>query len=365
MSRYGPLYAALILFPLLAAGAVLPYVALQYRRRGTIGVGHLVLAGAFALYLVGLAFTVIVPLRPVTPDFCTLYGVDPQFTPSILLNEFQGARAQGGWAGLLGNAKFQGTVLNIFLFVPLGLFVRHMFDRGVRATVAIGFGVSMAIELTQLTGNWGLYPCSYRFFETLDIATNVAGVAIGAICAPLLRLVPAQRGLVPAASPQPVTWQRRLLAAACNAAAITLLGLLLLALAAALLELTRGQLFDSDSLSAHALRALALVLIPGTALLLVVPLAWKGRTPGEWAVLIEPATIGAGATPPPWFAIVARFLAGPAPMLIAAAAALAGITLAWLALAVAALVHTALLVRARRWRDGVELRSGMRLIDSR
>ena len=64
MSRLAPIYAAIAIFPLIAAGAALPYVALQYRRHGALGAGQLLLAGLFALYLVGLTFAVVLPLRP-------------------------------------------------------------------------------------------------------------------------------------------------------------------------------------------------------------------------------------------------------------------------------------------------------------
>ncbi len=86
----------------------------------------------------------------------------------------------------------QDLPLNVLLFVPLGMFVRYLLRRGFLATVAIGAAVSLLIELTQLTGDWGLYPCAYRFFSTSDLITNTVGAGIGAFCAPLLGLVPGQ-----------------------------------------------------------------------------------------------------------------------------------------------------------------------------
>ena len=365
MSRLGPLYAALAFFPLLAAGAALPYVAAQYRRNGTVGAGHLVLAGAFALYLVGLAFTVILPLRPVTPDFCTVYGVDPELNPLFVVDQARAARADGGLGAVIRDGDVRATVLNVFLFVPLGMLARHLLRRGFATTVVIGFAVSLLIELTQLTGNWGLYPCAYRFFATADLITNTAGAAIGAAIAPLLRLIPAQEVLAKPAEPQPVTPNRRLLAVALNGAAMLALGFVLLAVCGLLLDATRGQLFESDAFRARALRATTLVIVPGILLLLATPLVWRGQTPGEWAVLLEPAAIGAGRTPPGSVAIVLRFLSGPGPLLLAAALALLGFEPAWFALALLALLNVLFILRARRWRDGVELRIRMRLVDSR
>lgn len=45
--------------------------------------------------------------------------------------------------------------------------------------VALGGLSSLLIELTQLTGTWGLYPCPYREFDVDDLILNTAGVAIG------------------------------------------------------------------------------------------------------------------------------------------------------------------------------------------
>lgn len=365
MSRLGPLYAALAIFPLIAAGALLPYVALRYRRQGSVGIGHLALAGVFALYLVGLALVVILPLRPVTPDFCTLYGVDPEVNPLSILNEVRQQRAESGLRSVIYNPDLQGTILNVFLFVPMGLFVRHFLRRGFWLPVAIGFAASLAIELTQLTGNWGIYPCAYRFFATLDLATNTLGTAIGTIFAPLLVLVPGQESPATANEPRAVRWQRRLLAAVCNAAAIAFTGLVLLALSGLVLEVTRGQLLESDSARAHLLRAFALVVVPGLLVLLAVPLASRGRTPGEWAVLVEPATLGAGAAAVSRDLIVLRFVTGHLPLLILAAVAVAGAAVAWIALVLALAIHLVLLLQAKRFGPGVELRVGARLIDSR
>jgi glycopeptide antibiotics resistance protein len=362
LSRLGPLYAALAIFPLLALSAGLPYVAIQYRRRGTVGAGHLALAGAFGLYLIALAFFVILPLRPVTPDFCDVYGVSAQWNPFHLLNEVRYDRAVGGWHAVLGNADVQQFVLNVFLFIPLGLFVRHLRRRGVAATVAIGFGVSLLIELTQLTGNWGLYPCAYRFFETNDLFTNTLGTAIGAAMAPMLRAVPAQLILERPQDPQPVTPLRRLLAALCDLASILLAGLVLIALAGVVLEATRGQLFDSDSIRAQMLRVTALAT-PAVALLLVLPLAWGGRTLGEWAVLIRPVS-PSGRAPVPALTI-GRFLAGPAPLILLTCAGILGSTAAWYVGAGVAIVQIALVIAAPRGEIGARTRSGLVIVDSR
>ena len=259
----------------------------------------------------------------------------------------------------------QDLPLNVLLFIPLGMFVRHLLKRGFLATVAIGAGVSLAIELTQLTGDWGLYPCAYRFFSTSDLITNTLGAAIGAFCAPLLRLVPGQA--TPSAQSElgRVTPRRRFLAALCNVAMIVAAGFALLAMFGLLLDATRGQLFVSESIRSQALRAFALVLVPGTVTFLVIPLMWQGKTPGEWAVLLRPANTGPGSAAPDPTLVVARFALVQAPMLLVAAAGVAGFEFAWIVLAAMAIVQAGLVWNARDWNGSAELRLGIILQDDR
>ena len=365
MSRLGPLYAAIAIFPLIAAGAALPYVALQYRRNGSLGAGQLILASLFGLYLVGLAFAVVLPLRPVTPDFCQFFGVEPRFDPLYIVTEARIERAGGGWSAVVRNGDVQDFVLNVILFLPLGMFVRHLLSRGFLATIAIGAAASLVIELTQLTGDWGLYPCAYRFFSTSDLIANTLGAGLGAVLAPILRLVPGQSPRVDEAEQRRVTPGRRYLAALCNVALIAFAGFALLALSGLLLDASRGQLFTSESLRSQALRAGALVLAPGVIVFFLIPLAWSGRTPGEWAVLLRPANTGPGSAAPVPVIVVARFAAVQAPMLLAAAAGVAGFESAWVVLAVFAASQALFVATAKEWRGGAELRLGIQIMDSR
>jgi glycopeptide antibiotics resistance protein len=58
---------------------------------------------------------------------------------------------------------------------------------GIRRSVLLAFGLSLAAELSQLTGLWGLYPCSYRKFDVDDLLLNTSGGALGAGLAGALR----------------------------------------------------------------------------------------------------------------------------------------------------------------------------------
>ena len=141
----------------LAVVLFVPYVARQYRRRGTLGVGNVVLAFAFLLYVLGLLAYVLLPLPQLTPDFCaTSAASGPQLVPFRFLDDMAREQVGSGVVATLRNPALTQVLLNVALFVPLGMFARYMFRRGVAATALIGLGVSLAIECTQLTGDWFL-----------------------------------------------------------------------------------------------------------------------------------------------------------------------------------------------------------------
>jgi tryptophan-rich sensory protein len=92
---------------------------------------------------------------------------------------------------------------------------------------------------------------------------------------------------------------------------------------------------------------------------------WQGKTPGEWAVLLRPANTGPGSTAPQSVLVVARFALVQAPMLLAAAAGVAGFEFAWIVLAALAFVQAGLVWKAKDWNGSAELRLGIILKDDR
>lgn len=85
------------------------------------------------------------------------------------------------FAGMLDGLR--DTVLNILLFIPLGVFLPllwHKF-RGMGKTVFFGFGMSLAIELLQIF--------TYRATDVNDLITNTLGTALGFFLGKLLRRI--------------------------------------------------------------------------------------------------------------------------------------------------------------------------------
>lgn len=70
------------------------------------------------------------------------------------------------------------AIMNLVLCIVIGaMLARHSMH--LSTAVLLGFGLSLTVELTQLTGIWGIYPCAYRKFDIDDLILNTLGVAIG------------------------------------------------------------------------------------------------------------------------------------------------------------------------------------------
>jgi hypothetical protein len=301
--RLSPAFIAVLAGVVLAIALFVPYVARQYRRRGELGLGHAMLSFAGLLYCLGLLAYVTLPVPRLTVDFCARHGVrEPQLRPLRFLADVRGEATGAGVGALLHNPALTQVLMNIALFVPLGMFVRYLFRRGVLVTTLIGFAASLFIEVTQLTGNWSLFPCPYRLFDVDDLLANTLGALSGALTAPLLRLVPGQRSVtVPPGVPRRVSAGRRLLGMVCDFVLLNLLGVLFGALFRIALATVHGR-FDGeweglDTLPGFPVGApLVGTWLPWLLVFVVVPLAGNGTSPGQRVVMLDALTAD-GARP--------------------------------------------------------------------
>lgn len=69
-------------------------------------------------------------------------------------------------------------VANVLFFALVGWFLATQ-TRRAGVALMLGAGVSGVIEISQLSGLYGIYPCAYRTFETDDLILNTAGVLAG------------------------------------------------------------------------------------------------------------------------------------------------------------------------------------------
>lgn len=208
--------AAKILFSVLLGGAgflalLVPALVLQYRRFGRPSLLRLLGTAAACVYTVGLIAFTLFPL-PTVADACgARTGAILQPIPLHFLVDIADEAAATSWSAAMTSFAVMQVVLNVVLFVPLGALLRRLAGRRLGTAVLIGLAVSLAIEATQYTGIWGIYPCGFRVADVDDLIANTLGAWAGAVIAPrLLGWMPQARALV-AHRPPAVTGPRRLL----------------------------------------------------------------------------------------------------------------------------------------------------------
>ncbi|MEU8873093.1 VanZ family protein [Streptomyces javensis] len=213
-----PIKTAAALFPLLALVLLLPTAVLLYRRHGVMSPGRTLSLYGFLYYLLTAYCMTIVPLPKQTADMCERFApvAHPQWMPGNTFSDiWKEAHHKIGLNPLvLQNPAVAGTLFNLLLLLPLGVFLRYHFRRSLAATAGIGFAISLSFELTQWTGVWGLYSCPYRLFDVDDLIVNTSGALIGWLLAgPVARTLPTLEMLDGRAlAARPVPFGRRLTA---------------------------------------------------------------------------------------------------------------------------------------------------------
>jgi len=287
VTRVAPGLLAILIGAAVALILFVPFVAASFRARG--GFGWRRAAAWFALlisFLAIWAYTILPAPLPTDDYTCTTANLD-------LLRDLRDIIAiQQGGSSLIANAALQVTVLNVALFVPIGFLVRILFRRGIPTALLVGFVLSLLVETTQLTGLWGIYPCSYRFFSVGDLLHNTLGAGLGSA---LALLVTRRRAGRPTAGedvrpPARVTATRRLLGMLCD--------VLLVGVVSVLAGLVVG-LAGAGSVSDPAETSIGTV---AGLLAYLVPLLLTGTSPGESAVLL----LGTGGRVPTVLARIIR-----------------------------------------------------------
>jgi hypothetical protein len=175
---------AAVLGTALAALLFPSFVAGEYRRCGGLRARVALRRYAALLYVTALGCYVLLP----TGGGC--------FTAQL--------RPLAGLTSVVGLLQFAS---NIALFVPLGALA----CRGPRFAACAGLGISLLIEVTQLTGLWFSFPCPYRVFDVDDVIANTLGALLGGLV-PLRPLGRSPR----ASASRAITAGRRLLGMCCD-----------------------------------------------------------------------------------------------------------------------------------------------------
>lgn len=178
---------ALIAWPFVAFILTLPLLIIQYRRFNKIIFSRAITAYFAMLYFLGLVSFTLYPLPDNPLEFCKNYDLSPQLLPLQFIHDIQ----SDGMRAVLQ------VIMNVVFFLPLGVFARLFFRWKLRTTILVSMIASLTIETAQLTGGFGVYPCSYRLFDVDDLLFNTLGGFIGyafAVLIPQSELQKAQNG---------------------------------------------------------------------------------------------------------------------------------------------------------------------------
>ncbi|WP_370248425.1 VanZ family protein [Nocardioides sp.] len=255
-------------------GAILlfvPTAAYQYRLDGRLDPRDLLTLAAAPVYALALWTYTLLPFPDPDRLRCQDARLDPRESLELVSTHGRGL------AGVLTDPAFLQLALNVALFVPLGWFLRVVLRRGLPTALGVGLAMSLLVELTQLSGAWGLYDCAFRTFDVDDLITNTAGAVAGSLVAFL-----ALDRVDPTTPPLPahVSLGRRLAGLASDL-------LLTLVLGGAVAAIVRGVLVRLDAPpSRGALLALALLVVLAAQAVSVLA---STRTLGEHVVAVRPA----------------------------------------------------------------------------
>ncbi|MGW9114254.1 VanZ family protein [Microbacterium sp. NPDC055683] len=292
-----PAIIAILLGVVVGVVLFVPFVAVQYRREGRLTLRQSLLWAGFLVYGLALWTYTLLPL----PDTDAIRCVGAQLRPFQFVDDVLDYPV-GSAGALVRNPAVMQVAMNVLLFAPLGFFLRLVWRRGVVVSTIAGFAVSLAIETTQLTGVWGIYPCAYRFFDVDDLIANTSGALLGAILSLALRPWLARRDrMAVAPTARPVTFWRRLVGMLCDVLAVWLIG----GSAGVAVNAWRLYVLQVDPATFDGGPAGAAAVWVPFAVLAVVVLT-TGRTLGDLAVLIR---WEGGARPTP-LARALRYLAG-------------------------------------------------------
>ena len=220
---------AAIIFPIIAFVITLPYLIYNYRRHGSVMGLRVPIVYSFILYLLCCYFLVILPL-PSRDYVAQMTGPTTQLIPlnfvSDIVREVNLAKA-GGLDDVIRsiflNRAFYQVIMNVLMFMPLGIYLRYYFRCSLRRTILLSFLLSLFFELTQLSGLCFIYPRGYRLFDVDDLIVNTLGGLIGYLVAgPLARLLPSRADIDRASyrHSQKVSLLRRLVALFCDCIAM-------------------------------------------------------------------------------------------------------------------------------------------------
>ena len=177
------IYITLQVAPILALLLILPHTIISYTRQKKINVRWETYIYGFVLYLICAYFMTMLPLPSEG-----YFDVIPPLIEQVQLVPFNCFFETNLLRSPVASAVI---IFNLFLTVPLGVFLRFLFGFKFGKTVLSGFAFSLLCEITQITGLFFIYPAPYRVFDVDDLIINTLGAVVGYLIFPLFsRILP-------------------------------------------------------------------------------------------------------------------------------------------------------------------------------
>lgn len=110
---------------------------------------------------------------------CSDGGEPPLFVPfhfaRAAIGLWRNEASAGTW---LLDLSVASAVMNLVLCAAIGAALVPLVRR-TRTVLLFAIGLTGLVEISQLTGIFGLYDCPYRQFDVDDLILNVAGIVLG------------------------------------------------------------------------------------------------------------------------------------------------------------------------------------------
>lgn len=168
---------ALILWPTFSMLLTTPFIFARLIRRRRIIWSYVLGSYLLVLYGVGLLCFTLYPMPDDPTAYCTAHNIQPQLIPFHWIADMLHESIR---------IVAEQLIANIIFFIPLGALVFIYFRKPFSSALIWGFVFSIGIEIAQLTGNYGLYPCGYRLFDVDDLVMNTLGAIVGFLLAKVI-----------------------------------------------------------------------------------------------------------------------------------------------------------------------------------
>lgn len=170
-------------YPFFAVLFTLPIFAVSIVRNKAMNLVKIAADYLFLLYMICVTALVLFPLP--TPEQAALLhehnvqAIPFRFVVDIIRESSVDFMNPSTYIrGLFDFAVLQ-VVFNVLMFVPFGMFLTYICGFSKKKVILLSFAFSFLIELTQLTGIYGIYGGSYRLCDVDDLMTNTFGGYVG------------------------------------------------------------------------------------------------------------------------------------------------------------------------------------------